>query len=260
MKCEIGAKHSLSNIRSHQLELILVLAVLLLIPYISKAQMFSVGEEGPRFDTPQSTVYAGVQPMNITYEGSSQEVLQVQGLFEFEGPLIRLGYESRLLNLFLGTGGAITGIDDVAYIDFGGDLNVAILLHNTKAVRLDIPIRITSRYVNMTNSEISIPQYNRFNFGSLSAGAGGRILLRPFEDFRLRMSAVPQYGFAFASGGFFGGSQASVAAEARLYFDHLFGDLGLSMGYKYDLRNYDIDDDVYDYKMKGHIFDVGITF
>ncbi len=83
---------------------------------------------------------------------------------------------------------------------------------------------------------------------------------KPAKNIRVQVGAVPTYGFSFATGGSVGGSIGTVTAHGKLYFDRLFNDKGLSIGYKYDFRSYDIEDDIYDYDLKGHSFEIGITF
>ncbi len=159
----------------------------------------------------------------------------------------------------MGTGGKVTGIDEAAYFDIGGNIDFGIRLYKSEKLLVQLPFQIASRYTNITSDQI-IPTLSRFQFGSLTVGAGANVLARPFKGIRIEAGAIPNYGFAFASGGFFGGSLGAVAAEGRLYLDRLFDDVGLSLGYKYHLRNYDIDEDAYDYKLSGHSVNVGVTF
>lgn len=257
MKCKAAAKNSpfaKKNITCFLITLVLICGVI----GQARAQMFSVGDEGPRFNTPVSEVYVGLETITNTYKGGNVEQLG-EGAFAFEGPILRLGYNSRGFDLFMGTGGEITGINENAYFDIGGNIDFGIRLYRSEKLQIYLPFRIASRYTNVTHDEI-IPGVNRFEFGSLTVGAGANITARPLQNFRVEAGAIPNYGFSFASGGFFGGSLGEIAAHGRLYFDHLFDDMGLSLGYKYDLRNYDIDEEIYDYRIKGHSIKVGITF
>lgn len=260
MKWEFTLFHSAKAkkiITKYFLGLLIGLILFLGMATAVQAQMFSVGEQGPRFNIPQTEFYAGLEPMNVTYEGSAK----TQEQFAFEGPIIRLGYNSTTIDLFLGAGGNISGIDDVSYFDIGGNIDFGLRLYRSKKLSVQLPVRISSRYTNITNDRsFQVATQNQFQFGSLAAGAGARILARPAEDFRIGAGALPSYGFSFASGGFLGGSIGKVAAFGHLYFDRLFGDFGLSVGYKYDLRNYDVDEDNFDYKMNGHSIELGITF
>lgn len=224
----------------------------------ARAQMFSMDEESPpQFMQPANELYIGYEPTTVTYEGSVEA--GEAGQFAYDAPVLRVGYSSRTLNLYLGAGGDITGSDDVAYFDVGGNINVGFPLYFTEKFILQLPVRISSRLTNITNNRTSF-SLDRFRFGSVTAGAGLQANARPARNLRVRVGAIPSYGFTFASGGLFGGSLGSVALKGRLYFDRLFGNVGLSAGYKYDLRNYNVEEEKYDYRMQGHSIQLGITF
>lgn len=263
MKCEYTIHHSLimkRNVINNFAGLFFGIFFLLVVTDQLQAQMFSVGNPGSRFNVPQTEFYLGLEPMDVTYEGDNIQRAEA-GAFEFTGSVLRLGYESPALDIFMGTGGSITGIEEASYFDAGGNIDFGLGLYRSRSFSLEIPLRIASRYTNITSNEgFQFTRFNRFRFGSLTAGAGIHVRARPLDDLRFRAGAVPGYGFAFASDGFFGGSLGSVVAHSRLYFDRLIEDVGLSVGYKYDLRNYDIDEDIYDYKVNGHSLELGITF
>ncbi|TYP93750.1 hypothetical protein LX73_1461 [Fodinibius salinus] len=239
-----------------------VLAIIILIfllPQVGTAQMFSMGDDSPQYVKPQNEVYAGLELMSVSYRGTNSAQPD-RGLFSFNGSVIRLGYQSPTVDFSVGKGGPITGINDVSYFDIGGKLNFGIPLYRSKAFEVQLPFRLLSRYTVMNSSNFVQSLFSRFNFGSLAGGIGTKLIVRPTENIRIDLGAVPSYGFAFASGGLFGGSLTSIAGKSRLYFDGLFGNLGLSVGYNYDFRNYDIDDEVYDYRMNGHVVLLGMTF
>lgn len=262
MKCDSTTQHS-HNLKRNVIKTLtgLLFGVFFVSANVVpvEAQMFSVGDQGLRFNVPQSEVYLGLESMDVAYQGDME--LNEAEAFEFEGSIIRLGYDSPGFNVFLGTGGTITGIDNISYFDTGGNVDFGLSLYSSRQLSVLLPLRIASRYTNITNNRaFQFAGLNRFRFGSISAGAGVNVRVRPLENFRFKAGVVPHYGFAFASGGFFGGSLGAVSGNGRLYFDHLFGDVGLAIGYNYDLRNYDIDEDIYDYRINGHSLEVGITF
>jgi hypothetical protein len=225
---------------------------------IVNAQMFSVGNDNrPEFNMPSNEIYLGFEPTSVTYQGG--EDAEAAGEFTYDAPLLRAGYSSRALNLFLGAGGAITGSDDVAYFDIGGNLNFGLPLYLTEKFSLQLPFRISSRLTNITNDQ-TVVSLDRFRFIGFTAGAGLKASARPKQNIRLQVGAIPSYGFTTASGGLFGGSLKSLALNGRLYFDRLFGETGLSLGYKYDWRDYDVDEQKYDYRVNGHSIQVGLTF
>lgn len=263
MKCEYPLHHSglyKDNIMNKAVGIIIVLLLVCLPTDQLHAQMFSVGDRGPRFNIPQAEFYLGLKPMDVTFHGGDPQE-ENTGAFAFEGSVIPLGYAGPGVDFFMGVGGNVTGIDEASYFDAGGNIDFDFTIFRNELITLQLPFRVASRYTNITNERaLQTPTLNRFRFGSLTAGAGAQILARPARNFRLKAGAVPSYGIAFASDGFFGGSIGVIAANGRLYFDRLFGDVGLLLGYNYDLRNYDIDEDRYDYRINGHSLEVGITF
>lgn len=263
MKCDTLIKHSHNTKISGISFAILLFSLLLIAPGTARAQMFSVGgQEGPRFNAPNSRIYLGLEPIEVYHTGGVHALVvpSPTGRFGFRGSLLRLGYESRSLTLYMGAGGDITGIDNVSYFDIGGSMDLGFSLYKSSAVSIRLPVQVGTRFVNMMNSRYVSSEFNRFRFGSLTAGAGGEFIIRPAEDIRIEASALPKYGFAFASGGLFGGSVGTVEAHGRIHFDRIYGKYGLSVGYSYDSRNYDIDENAYDYRMQGHILELGITF
>ena len=73
MKCEITAKHScfFQNSCYPLLALLVMVAIFGLAPQQLQAQMFSVGNTGPRFNTPQTEFYGGLEPLKVTYQVGS---------------------------------------------------------------------------------------------------------------------------------------------------------------------------------------------
>lgn len=242
-----------------KLILFALIIFIFLLPQRGAAQMFSMGDDSPQYVKPQSEIYAGLELMSVSYRGANSAQAD-RGLFAFDGSIIRLGYQSPTVTFSLGKGGPITNINEVSYFDIGGKLNFGIQLFRSKVFELQLPFQLSSRYTVMNSRNFLQTRFSRFNFGSLTGGIGTKLIVRPRENIRIHLGAVPSYGFAFASGGFFGGGLASIAGKSRLYFDGLFGNLGLTVGYNYDFRNYDIDDEVYDYRINGHIMILGITF
>ncbi|MDZ7660395.1 hypothetical protein [Fodinibius sp.] len=262
MKCKDTTKNSLLFEKRYKI-LVPFLSILFILMAVNtkqlQAQMFSVGESGPSYNRPMSELYVGVGSMDANFKGESN--LNGAGAFGYSGPVLSVGYNTGGINLYLSTGGKITGVDDRAYFHTGGNFDFGLSLYRSSKINVKIPIRIASRYTNITNNQtFRFLTVNRFQFGMIAAGAGINGVWRPAKNFRIEVGAVPTYGFSFATGGSLGGSIGTVNAHGKLYFDRLFNDKGLSIGYKYDLRSYDIEDDIYDYDMKGHSVEIGVTF
>lgn len=265
MKCKVSTKNSQILEKKIKFFAITLTGILLLFGGWGnklQAQMFSIGDTGPRYGGPLSEIYIGLESMEATYKGRQNSGTQIRaGAFEYSGPVIKLGYNTADLDLFLSTGGKVTGVDNASYFHTGANFDFGIDLYRSQKLLLRIPLRLSSRYTNITNNEtLSIQSGNRFRYGMISGGVGFSGELRPTNKIRAKVGVLPGYGFSFATGGFFGGSIGVVDAFGKLYFDRLYNDLGLSIGYKYNFRSYDIEDDIYDYNLSGHSFEIGITF
>lgn len=227
------------------------------IPQISTAQMFSVDSPDRTYQMPGSAIYLGVEPASFEYHGESQ--LSQDNRFEFNGTLIRLRFESRGINVFMGTGGSLTGIEDNSYFDAGIKANYGLPVVRGQNFGIQVPVQFISSLTTVTNKNI-IGNETAFRQGALIGGAGLFIFGRPSDRFRIEASAIPSYGFSFATGGTFGGSLATVEGQLRLFLDRLFDDIGISVGYDYNFRRFDIDGDQFDYDFGSHGILVGITF
>ncbi len=105
MKCEAVAKNPPFGPKIFKKSLpLFLIALLLAFGMVGKvqAQMFSVGgEEGPRYDTPLSEIYLGLETITNTYEGGSVEqmgglcVLRANPAIGLQRPGIRFFYGYR---------------------------------------------------------------------------------------------------------------------------------------------------------------------
>ncbi len=229
-------------------------------PALAAAQMFSIDDSPGSGSVPDIAVYAGIEPTSSEYQGSG-DAGPAAGIYEFNGPVVRFAIEGRGLNAYLGTGGSTTGLDDVSYFDAGVKLGYGLPLYRTENLGLQIPVQLHSAYTRSSNNEISLPGVPEFQQGTFEIAGGAELHARPASQFRIGASILPSYGFSFSTRERdAGGSIFGVEGEARLYFDRLFESAGLSIGYNYNYRDYDIDGELLDYKATGHSFLVGITF
>lgn len=256
MKCEFFIKHSSAFVKNCALALcsLGVLVFSLINPGTACAQMFSVDNEPEVTDVPGTAVYLGVEPANFDYKGPI-----TGGQYEFNGSLIRFRLESYGINLFLASGGEITGLDDISYFDAGLKAGYGINILRSREVIIQIPLQLITNITSAVNRNV-VGLNTQFQQGGLVAGIGGYIGLRPVDRVRFRFNVVPSYGFSFATGNTFGGSLTMVEGQARMFVDRIFGELGLSLGYDYSFKGYDIEEDIFDYNLKTHSILLGITF
>jgi hypothetical protein len=230
-------------------------------PGLASAQMFSIDNNStPNGSIPGVAVYVGIEPTNFEYQGSGAEETE-RGLYGFNGPIARFSIEGRGINAYLGTGGSITGLDDISYFDAGVKIGYGLSVYRAEDISVHIPFQLHSAYTRSSNNDVAIPGVPEFQQGTFEIAGGAELNARLAPQFRIGANILPSYGFSFstrerdAGGRIFG-----VEGEARLYFDRLFGSAGLSVGYNYNLRDYDIEGELLDYKATGHSFLVGITF
>jgi len=262
MKCKATIKNSLIFEKRYKglISYVSVLFILMAVNTVPlQAQMFSVGETTSNYNRPMSELFIGMGPIDANFKGSPG--VDGAGAFEYSGPVISIGYNTPGVNLYLSTGGKVTGVEDRSYFHTGGNYNFGLSLYRSPKVSVRVPLRITSQYTNITSDRSWIySTASRFQFGMIAVGGGLKGMWKPAKNIQVQAGAIPTYGFSFATGGSVGGSIGTVTAHGKLYFDRLFNDKGLSIGYKYDFRSYDIEDDIYDYDLKGHSFEIGITF
>lgn len=234
------------------------LLVLFLLPAQGMAQMFSVRQAGPDLNSiPLNTLTIGLEPASMDYEGGPNELNA--GIYEFEGSLVRIRYDNPFVDLFIGFGGDITGVDEVSYFDAGLRLRRGIRLVRNRQVSVLVPLQLKSAITSVGNEQ-QIGGTPQFEQGAITLGGGAELRVRAGNGFRFRLNAVPNYGFSFATGGTFGGSMFDLELGAKIYLDRVFGNFGLVAGWDYNLRKFDVDEDQFDYDFQGNTISVGVTF
>lgn len=233
------------------------LSILLLMPLLASAQMFSVENDGRVFRPPGTLVSLGVELADFEYTGG--ELVDQPGIYEFTGPLLMLEADTRNINLYLKGGGSVTGMEDVSFFQAGIKGKYSFVMMGREHLTLSAPARIQSDIITVTNNEL-FNTNRQFQQGSLLFGLGLNLELRPRQDIRLQMRGVPHLGITFSTGGTFGGNIFSLDSGARLYYDRIMGDFGGMIGYSYKMRSYNVDLDNFNYDMNGHSIMIGVTF
>lgn len=233
------------------------LLLILCIPHMASAQMFSVQEEDQPFQIPRSSLYVGLEFADFEYVGLDDALRA--GFYEFEGPLVRVEIETANIRLYMGAGGSITGMDSNTYFQAGVVGRYRFILVNEEHFTLRVPVQLQSDITTVTNTAV-LNVNSQFQQGALLFGTGLNLEVRPIKSVRIRIMGVPQTGISFSSGGTFGGSMKAIELGARVFYDNAFGDIGVTAGYSYKSRSYDIDREQFDYDLNGHTAMVGITF
>ncbi len=210
---------------------------------------------------PGYAIYGGIESINFEYQGSTTLPFEGAGAFSFDGNVFRLMVDGPGLTFELATGGDFTGLNDRSYFDGGIRAGYDVPIFQAGPAIATIPLQLQTTYTRVSNDDIILARATEFQQGTFGVGAGLALYARLGSQFRLRANIIPSYGYSFsfrernADGTLFG-----LVGGGRLYFDRLFGTAGLSLGYDYDLRDYDINEELLDYKSTAHRFLIGITF
>ncbi len=235
--------------------ILLVLIGFLLQPELVCGQMFSVNEDRRQRQVPMNRVYVGLEPMEFNYFGPRTP--QQRPRYEMNNPIVRLRYESRNTEFFMGYGDAFTGSDSVNFFQIGGSLSRPIRLYNSKKFRIQVPIKLQADLTTASNKE---SYQEEFQQSGIMIGAGPEFHWRISSNLHWQALLIPQIGYSLSPGGTFGGSISYLGAGTRFMVDQVFGKIGLSFGYDYTFRRFNIDVDRFDYTLRSHAFLIGITF
>lgn len=234
-----------------------MLLLMISVVQSARAQMFSVEGGTRQYNTPTVSGHIGIEPVTFKYIGNTS--VGGAGIFAFEGSIIRVRLDTPNLLLTLGKGGNITNLDNHSYLDAALKALFGLSLIRSEQIHLEIPFQLTSSLTNVVTDQFTAQQIE-FRQANVIAGAGLRLGGRVSDRFRIQLITIPSYGFSTATGGSFGGSLFKVEAQARIYYDRVFGSVGLSAGYDYSFKNFDIEGQLFDYELNSHGFLIGVTF
>lgn len=229
-------------------------------PSITQAQMFSIEEERPErergFD--QFTVIGASWEMGeFTYTGNE---IDERDRLDFNDSILRFRFESQGLNLSLGFGGSLTGMNSTSYVNISGRLFNSFGITRTESFLLLIPLQISSDLKQVQRNDSN----SEFQQSSLSLGSGLSTIFKLGDRVSFNIKATPNYGFSFSQGSLFGGSLFRMDGKGLIFIDDLFGSNALSLGYHFDYRSYKIDENSnnnnYDYDYTSHSITIGYAF
>lgn len=238
--------------------LFLTVSISLFTIQIANAQMFSVGEassQQERISFSYTSLSAGWEFADFSYTGNPSAVTN-NNQFDFQDGVFRLLFETPGLNMYLGLAGGLTGMDSHNYLNIGAQLYNNFILTRSDRFWLLLPLQINT---DLKRSERDGADRS-FQQSAFQVGTGLGIKSNLNDTFKFQMSLLPNYGFSFSQGNFFGGSIFSLNGKARLYIENIFQEKALALGYDYNFQSYDIDGEIFDYEFNGHTFSLGITF
>lgn len=237
-------------------QLVLILLLIISVPTISLAQMFSVNddeESADRITEPTNIISIGLTPATFNFTG---ENVNENDRLDFNDMLLTIQFKTQGLDLSTSFGGSLTGMKDQSYVNFSARIYNNFPLKKGQKFRLSLPIQLTTDLTQVSR-DISSADFRQ---SSLVIGSGLASTVRPADRISLQLKATPNYGFSFSQGSVFGGSLFRFDGVANILIHNVFGDRSLAIGYNFDFKNYDIDGDINDYEYSAHTITIGIGF
>jgi hypothetical protein len=236
--------------------IIFTVLLTLLIPVTSSAQMFSVGDPEPvreRVPGLYSVLSVGWEFASFDFTG---ETIPGEDRLDFDDSLIRFRLDTPGLDISLGVGGKLTGMNENSLVNVNARLSNRFSLYRREKVNLTVPFQITTDLLRVSRNSSD----TEFQQSSLTLGAGLESAIRLSNRIDFSIKGTPNYGFSFSQGNLFGGSLFRLDGKALLYFRNLIGNNSLSLGYHFDMRKYDIDGNLSDYDFTSHSLTIGYAF
>ena len=235
---------------------IILCIICILLPATTQAQMFSIGDnsqERERGIELFSMIGASWEVAEFTYAG---EGATDRERLDFSDSIFRFRFESQGLDLSLGFGGSLTGMDNTSYLNLSGRLFNSFPLTRSPSFMLLVPLQISSdlKQVRQNQSEAEFLQ------SSLALGSGVSTIFKLGDRIGFNIKATPNYGFSFSQGSLFGGNLFRFDGKGLLFIDDLFGSNALSLGYHFDYRRYRIEGNLNDYDYTSHSVTIGYAF
>lgn len=235
---------------------VLICALYILLPVTVQAQMFSIDEEEPDRDRGINLftlIGASWEVADFTFEG--QDATELERL-DFNDSILRFRFESQGLDLSLGFGGSLTGMDNTSYVNVSGRLFNSFPLVRSESFLLLAPLQISSdlKQVRQNRSDAEFMQ------SSLTLGSGVSTIFTLGNRVSFNIKATPNYGFSFSQGSLFGGNLFRFDSKGLLFIDDLIGSNALSLGYHFDFRRYRIEGNLNDYDYTSHSITIGYAF
>ena len=228
--------------------------LLLIVPSLATAQMFSVKNNQERINRPTTIVRVGTSLANFDYKGN--QAAQDQALLEVDNALLAVTIETFGLTANANIGNSLFGIDSGSFLDLNLKFTNGFGILKQSKIQAGIPIQLNT---GLTTSNSDFTE-NRFNQTYFSGGTGVFLNINPSRKLQFLNNAVLGYGFSNSNGGFFGGTMNYINVGSRVNLLNLIGERTLSIAYDYIFKSYDIDSEIYDYDLTGHQVTIGISF
>lgn len=228
---------------------------ILSFPEVVFSQMFSVTNQPERVSSSTTSIRLGTAITSFMYQGIAAENPNDSQL-ELDNTILVFGLESSGLQVSALIGNRLAGIKEGSFFDLNLRFTNSIPLNRGRKFQLGIPIQLATG-ITTSNSEFGADRFSQTIF---AAGSGASIRYNITQKTRFLTNGIAGYGFSNSNGGFFGGSLFYMNGMARLHFLNVIGSNGISVGYDYSYKSFDIDVETYDYDLSAHLLTIGLIF
>ncbi len=235
----------------------LSLILLLVLPGILQAQMFSIEEPERRTRTASNFVTAGPEFLTMSLREGDPFTGRV---YNFSEPVYRIRLELPSIEAYAGFRPGIGEADSLNYFNLGANISGALPLTRNREFGILLPLWLSTDYTSVRDRGSQQPESEQFRQSSASIGLGAGAFLQPVSYIRFRAEFVPQIGFTMSSMGSDAGQLVSLNGRARMHIDQILGRFGLVLAYNYTWRRYSGTGDRFDYDLSGHNLGLGVSF
>ena len=218
------------------------------------AQMFSVDEPPLQLGPPSAFFRVGFAPASFAYSGPSFVDEQPEEL-EFENGLLYLALESAGLSASLAVGNGLLGMDDQSFFNLDLSFLNRFMIVRRPNTFIGIPVQLKTALTSASTSQ----RDENFYQTSFGIGGGAYANFRIAERIFFSNQFIPGYGFSNSNGGFVAGRTFYMTGQSRINILGVIGRRALSIGYDFDFRSFDIDEDLFDYDLTMHVLTIGIS-
>lgn len=235
----------------------LLLVTGLLLPLQASAQMFSVQSQPDRITIPESGVSAGISFVDFRYRGPDG-LLAANEDYSFSAPLAHVRLDLAAFSVY-GIYGRGIGPRDNVFSELGASINSGFVVLPGTSLNLIIPLSLSTEYVLVRNQRIinNTDEFRQNNFGLKS---GLQMNAQLSQRSRFMVEGTGSYAFSITGYGLSSGSATGLELTNRLYFDRIFGQVGILLGFDIETRRYRLEEDRFNYRSVYQNVVLGITF
>jgi hypothetical protein len=234
-----------------------LLCICLYLPDAVFSQMFSVQEQREFVITPERVIKAGLVSANFDYRGPSDLNLTARD-FSFSAPLYNLGIVTENFEGYAIFGRNL-GENDNSYTEFGARVKGGVFIVPGQAFSVILPLILSTDYVVATNRGLT-NNINEFKQNNVGVYSGLEIRAKLGDKSRFVATGIGGIHYSVAGYGISAGTAVDWSVANNLYFDRVFGNIGIKTGFKIGARKYTIEDRSFNYNMSNQSIVLGITF